>query len=134
VKKGIEEIAKDDGRYDAAGLKFVFDGLGHTIQKIRQQEQAETSGEEPVPRHISGQELAEGLAELAVERWGRLARLVLNLWGISTTRDLGEIVWLMIRHEWMSAQPDDRIEDFDNLFDFEQRFEKEFDFTPKSLR
>jgi len=123
-RKNIAQIAEEDGRYDPRALKFVFEGLGVTIQRLQERE----GGDPNEPRHISGQDLALGLAELATERWGRLARLVLGRWGVHTTRDLGEIVYLMIRHQWMTSQPEDRIEDFDDVFDFETMFEKRFDF------
>ena len=71
--------------------------------------------------------MASGIADLALERWGRLARLVLNQWGVKTTRDIGDIVYLMIENQWMTAQESDTIEDFDDVFDFEQVFEKNFD-------
>ncbi len=122
-KKNIEEIAKEDGRYSPEALKFVFEGLGATIRRIVQAE-----GEHPDPRHITGKEFAEGLGQLSLERWGRLGRMVLNHWGIRTTRDFGEIVFLMIKNEWMTSQETDAIEDFDNVFDFETVFEKQFNF------
>ncbi|MBN1124658.1 MAG: hypothetical protein JXA82_06600 [Sedimentisphaerales bacterium] len=125
-KKSIEEIACEDGRYNVQALKFVYEGLGATIQRIREAESQEE--EDAGPRHISGEELAYGLANLAMERWGRLARMVWRQWGVHRTRDLGEIVYLMIRYGWMSAQEEDRIEDFDDVFDFEALFEKQFDF------
>ena len=121
MKITIEDIAKEDGRYDAKALRFIYEGLGRTVQKIREDE-----SEQDVPRHISGQELATGLARLATQRWGRLAKMVLNQWSVKTTRDMGEIVYLMISHNWMSAQDSDTIEDFDNVFDFEDVFEKRY--------
>ena len=124
MKKSLEQITAEDGRYNDKALKFVFDGLGHTIQQIRQEEEED----EMIPRHITGAELAEGLADLARERWGRLAAMVLNQWGISVTRDFGEIVYLMIEQGWMTSQDTDQIEDFDNVYDFEQIFEKQFEF------
>ncbi|RKY11486.1 MAG: hypothetical protein DRP65_04110 [Planctomycetota bacterium] len=123
MRKTIEDIAAEDGRYNAEALKFVYEGLGATIRKIKE------AADEDQPRHISGAELSKGLAELAIERWGRLSRMVLNRWGVSTTRDLGEIVYLMINHKWMTAQETDTIEDFDNVFDFEEVFEKQFKFN-----
>lgn len=123
MKETLEQIAQQDGRFDVKALKFVFDGLGQTIQMIRDAEQ-----EDDRPRHITGDELAEGIAKLAIERWGRLARMVFNHWGLQTTRDIGEIVYLMIEHKWMTAQESDHIEDFDNVYDFEQIFEKQYRF------
>ena len=121
MKKTIEEIAKEDGRYDVRGLKFVFEGLAATIDKFRQQEDLEA-----MPRHITGQELSWGLAEVAQKRWGRLAAMVLEQWGIHSTRDLGEIVYLMIDNGWMSSQETDTIEDFERVFDFTEVFEKQY--------
>lgn len=124
MKKSLEEIAAESGRYNTRALKFVFDGLGHSIQQIRESEEED----ELLPRHITGAELAQGLANLAKDRWGRLAMMVLNQWGIKTTRDFGEIVYLMIEQGWMTSQETDQIEDFDNVYDFEEIFEKQFDF------
>ena len=123
-KKTIEDIAALDGRYDVRALLFVYEGLGRTVERFRQEYEGSFE-----PRHITGAQLAGGLGELAIERWGRLARMVLGRWGIKTTRDFGEIVYLMIENEWMSAQDSDTVEDFDGVFDFEQNFEKSFRFS-----
>lgn len=123
MKKTIEEIAIEDGRYHAKALKFVFEGLAATIDKMRQQEDPET-----MPRHITGEELAWGLAEVAQKRWGRLAGMVLRQWGVHSTRDFGEIVYLMIDSGWMTSQETDSIEDFYNVYDFSDVFEKQYAF------
>ena len=54
--------------------------------------------------------------------------MVLSQWHVQTTRDFGEIVYLMIENDWMTSQETDRIEDFNNVYDFENVFEKQFDF------
>ena len=121
MKKTIEEIAQQDGRYDGRALKFVFEGLASTIDELRQHEDPEQP-----PRHISGQELAWGLARLAQKHWGRLAAMVLERWGIRDTRDFGEIVYLMIDSGWMTSQETDTVEDFDEVFNFGEVFEEQF--------
>ncbi|MCE5185691.1 MAG: hypothetical protein LLF76_06150 [Planctomycetaceae bacterium] len=121
MKKTIEEIAREDGRYDARALKFVFEGLAETIEELRKQEDPEA-----MPRHISGQELSFGLADAAQKRWGRLARMVLGYWGVKATRDFGEIVYLMIDYGWMTSQDTDTIDDFNNVFDFKDVFETKY--------
>lgn len=120
MKKTLEEIAKEDGRFDVRGLKFVFEGLAATIDKFSKEEQ------EGEPRHITGDELAWGLAEVAQKRWGRLAATVFGHWGIHATRDFGEIVYLMIDYGWMTSQETDTIDDFENVFDFTEVFEKQY--------
>lgn len=116
MKKKLEEIAKEDGRFKPAALKFVYEGLGYVTK-----DEGRKVGDE-TPYHITGRTLCEELRKLAIEKWGRLAILVLNSWNIKTTRDFGEIVYLMIQHGWMSAQPTDSIDDFNNVYDFETAF------------
>jgi len=117
MKKSLEKITFEDGRFSPQVVKFVYEGLGYTVKKIVAK-----------PSHVSGQTLCEGLKQLAVEKWGRLAMLVLNTGGVKTTRDFGEIVYLMIKHKWMSAQPTDTIDDFNNVYDFKTVFKDQFKF------
>ncbi|MFZ0034785.1 MAG: Minf_1886 family protein [Sedimentisphaerales bacterium] len=117
MKKKLEDIAKEDGRFGAGAIKFVYEGLGYTAKKVPAE-----------PYHVTGQTLCEGLEKLAIEKWGRLAMLVLNSWNIKTTRDFGEIVYLMIKHNWLSAQPTDSIDDFNDVYDFKAAFKDEFSF------
>lgn len=122
IKKNLEQIAELDGRYSAGMIKFVHHGLGLTIEQLR------VDIEERQSFHITGRQLCFGLADLVLKNWGRLAKVVLNYGGIKTTRDFGEIVYLLIRYNWMSARAEDSIEDFDNIYDFENVFEKNFKF------
>jgi uncharacterized repeat protein (TIGR04138 family) len=123
MKYNIEEIAVADGRFRPQGIAFVYEGLSYTVKKM-----TEETGEKAGPNHVSGRDLACGLRDLAVERWGRLSKTVLNRWGIKTTRDFGEIVYLMIEYKWMSAQPSDSIDDFNDVYDFKTVFEDQFEF------
>ena len=117
MKKKLEDIAKEDGRFSAGALKFVYEGLGYTAKKIPTE-----------PHHVTGQVLCEGLRKLAVERWGRLAMLVLNTWGVKTTNDFGEIVYLMIKHEWMRTAATDSMDDFNDVYGFKSVFKDQFEF------
>ena len=117
MKKNLEQIAKEDGRFTSHIIKFVYEGLSYTTKKVI-----------PESDHITGQALAEGLRRLALEKWGRLAMLVLNTNGIKSTHDFGEIVYLMVKNKWMSAQPTDTIDDFDDVYDFKTAFKDNFEF------
>ena len=57
-----------------------------------------------------------------------MARLVLADWGIRSTGDFGEIVWNFIKIGTMSKSPNDRREDFDDVFDFETALVREYEF------
>jgi uncharacterized repeat protein (TIGR04138 family) len=90
-----------------SALQFTIDGLGE-------------------PRHITGRELAEGCRDLALERWGLMARSVLEYWGIHSTRDLGEIVFALVECGVLVKREEDCIEDFHAVYDFEQVFERDY--------
>jgi uncharacterized repeat protein (TIGR04138 family) len=128
IKKNLEEIAAADGRFAPAALEFVFEGLGHTAKLLGRTEEVDEK------RHVTGADLAMGLRALATEKWGRLAKSVLNRWGVRNTRDFGEIVYLMIEHEWMSSQPSDKLQDFDNLYDFKTAFEDAYELQVTDLK
>jgi len=121
-QRSIEEIARQDGRYPAAAVHFVREGLGVAVRQVF------GGGQSDEPRHVSGEQLCLGLRELALKRWGYLARPVLRHWNIHTTRDFGEIVFLLVDSGWMHRQDEDILEDFDDVFDFADAFEQQIDF------
>ncbi|MDR0787603.1 MAG: hypothetical protein LBG44_07025 [Gemmatimonadota bacterium] len=100
--------------YHETAYIFILSGLHYTIDRL---------GE---PRHISGRELAYGCRDLARERWGLLARSVLQYWGICTTRDLGEIVFALVELGVLIKRPEDNIETFDDVYSFEEEFETNY--------
>ena len=56
-------------------------------------------------------------------------------WGITCTKDVGEIVFHLIEEGIFSKSEDDRIEDFENVYDFHTAFVAPFlpgGFTPMS--
>ncbi len=80
-------------------------------------------------RHLTGQELSEAIRQYAIDQYGFLAKQVLNSWGLHTTGDFGEVVYNLIRVGLMKKSSEDRREDFDDCFDFEQAFVKKFRFV-----
>lgn len=107
-------------------FEFVRDGLKHTVQSMHgpaTAEQASASPDaRPRPRHVSGQQLCQGLRDLAVQRWGLLSQTVLRRWGIETTEDFGTIVFAMIDRQELKASDNDSIEDFKGVFNFQEAF------------
>jgi len=100
--------------YHETAYLFILSGLHFTIERL---------GE---ARHISGRELAEGCRDLAIERWGLMARSVLDYWGIRSTRDLGAIVFALVECGVLVKQEDDSMDDFDAVYDFADAFERDF--------
>lgn len=108
-------------RYPPQAYEFVQAGLNHTVTLVH----GEQAHEPAVPedsRHVSGQQLCLGLRDYAIDRYGPLARTVLSRWGIRKTEDFGRIVFDMIDAGIMRRTEDDSIEDFMNVYDFEEAF------------
>jgi len=80
-------------------------------------------------RHVTGQELCEAIRRYALEQYGYMAKTVLNSWGVYSTGDFGEIVYNLIRIGQMRKTPQDRREDFDDVYQFDTAFESEFRIT-----
>ena len=120
--KTIEQIIHEDGRYPLQAVQLVREGLNCTVETLHPDADPAT----PQRRHVTGPELCLGLRALARDRWGLMARMVLQHWNITGTRDFGEIVFLLVDHGWMRREPHDRIEDFDHVYDFTQAFDDDF--------
>jgi uncharacterized repeat protein (TIGR04138 family) len=123
----LQQVLERDPRYPVQAYQFVRDALtyAHDVMGLGRVESDEL---EEVERHLTGQQLCEAGRHLALEQYGLMAKCVLNNWGISSTSDIGEIVYNMIGADLMRKSPTDRREDFDDVFDFQKVFRDEFDF------
>jgi uncharacterized repeat protein (TIGR04138 family) len=72
--------------------------------------------------HVSGRELSEGIRELAVKKFGPMAKSVLQYWGITRTEDIGNIVFNMIDKKILQKTEADTLDDFKDVYSFEKAF------------
>lgn len=77
-------------------------------------------------RHVGGEELCWGLRDLAVKEWGAMAAVVLRYWGIRSTKDFGRIVFALVENGLLQKQPHDCIEDFNDVYDFDDALERSY--------
>jgi uncharacterized repeat protein (TIGR04138 family) len=77
-------------------------------------------------RHITGRELAQACRDLALQRYGVLARMVLEHWGITSTADFGHVVFTLVELGLLLSQPSDTRDDFADVFDFEDAFDRDY--------
>jgi uncharacterized repeat protein (TIGR04138 family) len=108
------------GIYPPHAFEFIHDGLDYTVAH------AHASAGPNESRHVTGQQLCQGLRELALARWGRMARTVLRRWNIISTLDFGRIVYEQIDAGQMQKVDEDSIDDFKNVYDFETAFESDY--------
>ena len=86
-------------------------------------------------QHVTGQQLCHAIRQLAIDQYGYMAKCVLNSWGVNSTSDFGNIVYILINGGEMRKTERDRREDFDNVFDFERDLIEGFEITmPKENR
>ena len=119
VRKMVEIIEKD-GRYPVEAFQFLQDGLRHTVERVHGADAYErpTEPDTEETRHVDGKQLSEGLRDLAVKRYGLLAATVLRNWNIRSTRDFGEMVFVLVDGGLLARTEHDRVEDFDDVFPF----------------
>ena len=138
----LAQLLNRDRRYRLDAYAFVEEALGYAheawewasqrFRKKKSEPRAARRGKIQPERHLTGQELCEAIRQYAVEEFGYLAKSVLNSWGVNKTRDFGNIVFNLIEIGRMKKTRDDRLEDFDDVYDFDAAFRQSFHFRPGS--
>ena len=78
-------------------------------------------------RHVTGREVLEGIRDLALGRFGFMAKTVFEEWGVMVTEDFGHIVFHLVTEGILSKTDSDRLSDFSRGFDFTDAFVRTFD-------
>lgn len=116
----LETILARDPRYHREAYLFVREALDYTQKLV-----ARRTGKNEL-RHVTGQELLEGLRQYALEQYGPLALMVLEEWGVRRCEDFGEIVFNMIEAHLLAKTDTDCREDFSGGYDFYEAFRRPF--------
>jgi uncharacterized repeat protein (TIGR04138 family) len=127
----IEALARRDGRYATEAYHFVFEALDYILEHSDRRLAARGRTESP-NRHISVDQLLDGIRGFALDEFGPLARLVLERWGLYRTEDFGEIVFNLVESRLLNTQECDRKDDFRNGFNFREAFDKAWRPIPQS--
>ena len=134
LRDDLAGVLARDPRYTIQAYAFVFESLEFT-KTLRKRALAQSParnrgrGKGVPPRHVTGRELCEGARRLALENYGLMALTVLKLWGLRSTSDLGEVVYNLIGSGDLEKTPSDSRTDFDNVYDFEVAFRRDFVFA-----
>ena len=108
-------VAKKES-YRPEGYQFLRESLEATLKKRSKSKQ------QPVSAHVSAEELLDGFKRMALKEFGTMAPTVLNYWGITSCRDIGEMVFNLIEAGAFGRTENDRIDDFERGFDFHDAF------------
>ncbi|HEX6885786.1 MAG TPA: Minf_1886 family protein [Planctomycetota bacterium] len=113
-------LALKDGRYSPEAFRFLFEALPHAMRLAGKGEAQST------PKHVTGQEVVAGLRMLAAQQFGPLAAGVWRSWGVNSTLDWGQIVFLLVENRHLNRQESDTLEDFREGFDFDEVFVRQY--------
>jgi uncharacterized repeat protein (TIGR04138 family) len=117
--EALEQILARDPRFQRDAYHFVRESLDYT-QKLISKENRGTV------RHITGQELLDGIRQFALQQFGPMVVTVLEEWGVKNCRDFGDIVFNMVEHSLLAKTEKDTRDDFNNGYDFTDAFRKPF--------
>jgi len=117
--EAVELIVTRDLRYSREAYTFVREALDYTQKLIVKESHGNI-------RHVSGQELLDGVRQFALQQFGPMTVTVFEEWGIRQCRDFGEIVFNMVEIGLLAKTDDDTRDDFQNGYDFVEAFRKPF--------
>src|SRR5256885_11379601 len=109
----MDRIRLREQRFDERAYLFVLGALEYCQQRL------------PERRHINGRELALACRDLALERFGVMAGLVLEDWGLLFQAAIGDVVFTLVELGLLMSQPPHTPEEIAHVFVFDQAFQRE---------
>ena len=101
--------------YDPEAYNFVYEALDYTLKNVAKARQRSS-------HHVTGPELLEGIRRFSIDQFGCLVEPVFESWGVTKTGDFGTIVFNLVDYDLMGKQDSDRLEDFQEVYEFEEVF------------
>ncbi len=115
----LEKIIATDPRYDREAYQFVREALDHTQEHL-------VKSNKGAVRHVTGQELLEGIRNYGLEQYGPMTLTVLEEWGVHSGEDFGEIVFNMVEAGLLGKTEQDHRDDFKGGYNFFEAFRRPF--------
>ena len=117
--EALESVVANDSRYQRDGYIFLRDALDFTTKQQKKVKGVSV-------RHVTGPELLDGARQYALKEFGPMVMTVFDSWGIRSCEDIGHMVFNLIGAGVFGKTEEDSIEDFKNVFDFEEAFVRPF--------
>jgi uncharacterized repeat protein (TIGR04138 family) len=110
LESRLWEVVERDDRYRIEAYLFLLAALELASRRLRRE------------GHVSGQELLLAVRDLARRRFGQLAPTVFRGWGMEGCIDFGHVVLNLVDAGILSVRPEETLESFANVFDFDRDF------------
>jgi uncharacterized repeat protein (TIGR04138 family) len=111
--QALRQLVSEEKAYPINAYVFLYQALDRTQNMVG------------VRRHVTGQELLEGVRELAIELFGPLTLMVFKHWNLTCSEDFGRMVFHLVERELMGKTDEDKLEDFSSNYDFQEAFAPE---------
>jgi uncharacterized repeat protein (TIGR04138 family) len=115
----VDKLFAQDPRFAREAYHFTREALDHTQKVVSRENKGAV-------RHVTGQELLEGIRQYALQQYGPMTVTVFDEWGIKNCRDFGEIVFNMVECGLLAKTDKDTRNDFQQGYDFTEAFRKPF--------
>ena len=117
--EALESVVGSDPRYQRDGYIFLRDALDFTTKQQKKIKGVSV-------RHVTGPELLDGVRHYALKEFGPMVMTVFDSWGIHSSEDIGHMVFNLIGAGIFGKTEQDSIEDFKDVYDFEEAFVRPF--------
>lgn len=114
----LEQVAERDGRYAYEAYEFLYEALDHTLHVLGKVPPLARESDQHY--HVTGEQLLDGVRDLALKQFGLMARTVFHVWGIEQTGDFGKIVFNLVEAGLMSKTEEDSLLDFQGVYDLDE--------------
>ncbi len=115
----LDVILAKDPRYTRDAYHFLREALDFTQKIISKENKGKV-------RHVTGQELLDGIRQYALQQFGPMTVTVFEEWGIHHCKDFGEMVFNMVENSLLAKTERDSREDFQDGYEFTEAFQKPF--------
>lgn len=102
----VDEIMRRDSSFAPDAYTFMRQALDYAVEEFHK------TGEQP---HLSAEELYLGFCAYALQEYGPMASAVMEHWGITSSADVGSIVYNLIDAGVFGRQEGDTQEQFNEL-------------------
>ena len=117
--EALDSIVASDPRYQRDAYVFLRDALDFTTKQQKKIKGVSV-------RHVTGPELLDGVRRYALKEFGPMVMTVFDNWGVRSCEDIVNIVFNLIGAGVFGKTEEDSIEDFKNVYDFDEVFVKPF--------
>src|SRR4030042_3088187 len=111
----LKKMLETDDRYTIDAYLFIVEALTYTRKRLKRE------------THVTGNELLNGIVELAHKNYGLMAKTVFEHWGVTKTIAFGHIVFNLVNAKLLSKTEEDRLNDFKDVFDFDEALVRSYE-------